>query len=540
MNPTEHNIDNNTVLQSAFELYQAGHREEAKAACLLLLEKQGDESSILHMLGILCAEEGDFDLAKHYLERALVIDPEDPNVTLHLANVLKNKNLLIEAEELLTALINQYPSFVAAYHNLANIYFSQEKWEESVCCYQKAISLQANYTDAYYHLGLAFYKAHRIHDAIHTYRALLELSPAHPGGLFQLGSLLLAQHQYLEAIYYFKILAKEHPFHFETQVNLGNAYWSLRNKEEAKFHYLKALEINENDSQVLFNLGVIAMQQGKLQESQDFYFKALKIDPDMFSAHNNIGVNFLALKNKAAAIDHFREALRIEPSNAAVRHLLAVLTHKEGVHTASPAYLTALFDSYADHYDTHLRKELHYRVPEEMYAILQKQMPCEGMQKTILDLGCGTGLCGEVFKSIAKTLCGVDLSEKMLQIAADKNIYTELVLGQVLSFLCDKQAAYDIVLAADVLVYEGDLSAIFAAVANALLPEGLFIFNTEMTNEKDYIVMDSGRFAHRKAYIEALTVNHGFSVLQYREIDLRVQDGFPVEGHLYLLQKRSN
>ena len=38
----------------------------------------------------------------------------------------------------------------------------------------------------------------------------------------------------------------------------------------------------------------------------------------------------------------------------------------------------------------------------------------------ILDLGCGTGLCGPLFKPMASTLIGIDLSEKMIAQAAQK------------------------------------------------------------------------------------------------------------------------
>ncbi|WP_371440254.1 methyltransferase domain-containing protein [Candidatus Coxiella mudrowiae] len=45
----------------------------------------------------------------------------------------------------------------------------------------------------------------------------------------------------------------------------------------------------------------------------------------------------------------------------------------------------------------------------------------------MLNFGCGTGLCGEYFKPLAKELIGVDLSEKILLIAKNKNIYNILL-----------------------------------------------------------------------------------------------------------------
>jgi len=82
----------------------------------------------------------------------------------------------------------------------------------------------------------------------------------------------------------------------------------------------------------------------------------------------------------------------------------------------------------------------------------------------ILDIGCGTGLAGAWLKDYARSLVGVDLSEQMVNVARKKMLYQELHVQPLNAFLegCDR--TFDLVVAADVLSYVGDLQSTFDQV----------------------------------------------------------------------------
>ncbi len=73
-------------------------------------------------------------------------------------------------------------------------------------------------------------------------------------------------------------------------------------------------------------------------------------------------------------------------------------------------YIKKLFDNYADHFEEHLQKTLHYKVPEQLYHFIKPYM--SGQSLVTLDLGCGTGLGGVVFSPVIKELTGVDISPR--------------------------------------------------------------------------------------------------------------------------------
>lgn len=525
------------TLEEAQKLHSEGQLEEAKESYLTLLEDNPQNAELLHLLGLLSAEMGDLNEALHYLEEANRILPHHPTLTLHYANILKAKGDLPKAEEVLLQMTKDHSQFAAGFNNLGTVYFAEQKWQQALQAFETAISLQANYIDAYYNLGLALNKLHRFEAAQSAFQAVIEMSPTHPGAAFQLGCLDMQQGLYEKAWQHFSIIEKAHPFHFETQVNLATSALKLGRLLDAKSHYLKALEITPDDNQVLFNLGVIEVQLGKLDDAVSYYKNAIKNDADFYDAHYNLGFIYLIKRDANAATLHFREAQRIRPDDKALKHTIDILAHKKDISQSPPEYVRSLFDSYADHFEPHLKQFLHYQVPQVFLEAMKTVQKEETPIWDILDIGCGTGLTGQAFKPFARSLVGVDLSRKMLDVAAEKHIYDQLFEEDIITFLNDKYDCYDLILAGDVMVYYGDLTQLFASVNKALHAQGFFLFNTEINSDEDYTLSESGRFAHSKAYLDKLALQNHFQVIIYKVATMRTQNYQPVLGHLYLLRK---
>ncbi len=470
-----------------------------------------------------------------------MVIPKTPAITLEdiealqQATILKAQGSYAAAENALVILTEKQPHFAAAFNNLGTVYFAEKKWLEAARAYQKAIDIEADYADAYYNLGLALNKLQRFKEAINVFQALILLAGEHPGAHFQLGLLWMQQLQFKAARDEFAMLQKAHPFHFETNVNLATSYLRLGLLSEARTYYQQALTIIPTDVQVLFNLGVLAMQQSRIDEAITYYLKAVLQDKNLYEAHHNLGFIFLVKKNKENALHHFREALRIQPQNEALQHTINILLGDKKLTASPPGYIRSLFDSYADHYDAHLLQTLHYQVPHHFLALLKTQRNFKHATLDILDIGCGTGLCGEVFKPFAKRLIGVDIAEKMLAVAAQKNIYDELITADIIPYLEQANATFDLILAGDVIVYFGDLTALFKALRASLKPGGFFIFNVEVSMDADYVMTPSGRFAHSAQYIERLVKANHLTLVTHRVQPLRMENGKPVAGHLYLL-----
>jgi predicted TPR repeat methyltransferase len=221
-----------------------------------------------------------------------------------------------------------------------------------------------------------------------------------------------------------------------------------------------------------------------------------------------------------------------EPDDPVARHTLAAVSGRDVPTRASDAYLQKTFDSFAASFEVKLA-QLHYQAPALVAAALADAGLPAARALDVLDAGCGTGLCGPFLAPYARRLVGVDLSEGMLGHARAKNVYDELVTGELTAYLEDRRDAFDLIVSADTLVYFGVLEDVAVAAAGALRSGGRLIFTVEEAAGDDapstYCIKPHGRFNHRAQYVERVLVDAGLRV-EIARAELRVESGLPVAG----------
>ena len=205
---------------------------------------------------------------------------------------------------------------------------------------------------------------------------------------------------------------------------------------------------------------------------------------------------------------------------------------------AVEAYVADVFDVFAQDFDEKLA-ELGYCAPQLLADLVTAHRPDGATALSILDAGCGTGLCGPLLKPLAIRLDGVDLSAGMLEKAAERDLYDELAEAELVGFLNGRKGQYDLVVAADVLCYFGALEEAFAATYACLEKGGSFAFSLETRPETDrYDLHPSGRYSHGQAYVLDAVRAAGFQVRHYDRAVLRSEYGEEVRG-LVLLATRA-
>ncbi|MER0237500.1 methyltransferase [Fulvimarina sp. MAC8] len=243
-----------------------------------------------------------------------------------------------------------------------------------------------------------------------------------------------------------------------------------------------------------------------------------------------------------AAANAYLKCLEIDPADhvgAEIR--LAGLGFRDAPASAGSAYVATLFDQHAEDFEDILVRQLQYRVPELLAGVLRKT----GRRfESLLDLGCGTGLAGEALSDLCDNMIGVDLSEEMVRVSGEKEVYDRLFVAEAIAFLQSEhsQSGYDLILATDVVPYLGELDALFGAAANRLVSGGTFAFSTETMSENElegrpFAVGRAQRFHHGEAYVRKTLFDHGFSIEHFEAITVRLQDGEPAPGHLVVAQR---
>lgn len=262
--------------------------------------------------------------------------------------------------------------------------------------------------------------------------------------------------------------------------------------------------------------------------------RALRLDYTLANARFALGCAWLEAgePDKALeAFDHLEEDEETAPKTAAAHAMKAQQRSDAG-------YVRHLFDQFATDYDQRMIGQLGYAAPQILRDLADMVMPGRD-SLTILDLGCGTGLTGVAFEDIAYRLDGIDLSPAMIEKARTRNLYDALAVADIETALATDGVDYDLVLAADTLVYLGDLKQVFAGVGRRLKSDGLFLFTVESKPDEEFELGPKRRWRHSESYLRNLAETSGFEVAGLVTCAPRHEANVPVEGFAVALSRAS-
>jgi len=379
---------------------------------------------------------------------------------------------------------------------------------------EEAIATEPDAIDALLPLGLALVALDRQPEALAAFERVLSLEPDNIPAAYQKCLMLAMLQRYFEALQ-----ATDRLLQLDGDSEPG--WWlradilhRLNRLGDALQAYDTLLQINPLLDRACTQRGGILKDMGRMVEAHAAFGRALALGGD-----REINTYFLASLAEDSGL----------PRTAA----------QEVPDTAPRAYVESLFDDYADNFDEHLVKQLGYRAH---HVLIDHLLALPDIQNKVfasaLDLGCGTGLCGRLLKDRTSRLIGVDLSAQMLAKGHATGAYHQLVQADLLEYLHENIERHELVLSADVFIYVGALEGVFAGVARALDPGGIFCFSVEKANDEvDFKLTRGMRYAHSERYLRLLALKHGFTVLHLLAHTIRQDQQRSIDGLFVYLAK---
>ena len=328
------------------------------------------------------------------------------------------------------------------------------------------------------------------------------------------------------------------PGRVSTLINLAATRLALARPQEALDVADEVLAVEPDNPEALFHRGNALGALGRQQEALASYDKLLALDPGLAQAWSNRG-GILREMNRFSEAGHAFEQAIAHGADAELNAYYLAAVGAQPAPAAAPAhYVESLFDGYANQFEQHLVQVLHYRA----HGVLTKNLEglAQGRFASALDLGCGTGLCGPLVRPMAARLTGVDISSRMIDKARALGVYEHLVHADLLDYLRTSGESFDLVLAADVFTYIGELSPVFGAVHKVMGAAGVFCFSTELGGRDghDFELLPSLRYAHSERYLRALAAQHGFELVKLLRQAIREDQRHAIEGlYVYLVRR---
>lgn len=388
--------------------------------------------------------------------------------------------------------------------------------------------------DALVARGAGHHQAGRIAEAEAHYRRALRLDAGQADALNLLGVILRGRGELAEALRLAERASALLPRAAGVQANLGAALAEAGRLAEAVAAMQRALALAPDDATTWRNLGQALTAGGQAAAAVAPLERALALAPRAPEPWLAMAHARRALGEAAAAREAARQALALSLGQPALAEQAAfLLAALEGAAPARApaAYVRELFDQFAPRFDAEL-EALAYRTP----AALAEALHAAGAGGAVLDLGCGTGLSGIALRPLATRLEGVDLSPRMLAAARARGLYEALHEADLLEFLPRRAATWDVIAAADVLNYLGDLAPALAAMRLALRPGGLAGFSIEAGDAAPFVLGEGLRYRHAPAHVAGLAAAAGFALVAQAALTLRQEKGQPVAGALLVLR----
>lgn len=310
------------------------------------------------------------------------------------------------------------------------------------------------------------------------------------------------------------------------RLTLVKALLAAGDKEGALAEARETVALNGQVAVAVLALGEALLAAELLPTAIAELQRALRLDPDLAKARLLIAQAWLKAGEADKALEALGE-LDDPPSE-----MIAAAERIKTAPRSDPGYVRHLFDQFSADYDSRMIGQLGYAAPQILFDLSQRVMPGRS-QLAILDLGCGTGLAGAAFKPLAARLDGVDLSPAMIEKARARKIYDHLDVADLEGALGRLDLSYDLILAADTLVYLGDLGVVFAAARARLNPNGFFLFTVEQADQEDgqaFALGPKRRWRHSEAYLRATAQVAGFAVAGLVAAVPRHEAGSPVPG----------
>ena len=378
--------------------------------------------------------------------------------------------------------------------------FDAGRFEEAETLCRQQLQVLPNLPDAVFLLGASQVHLGRPHEAVATLSRAIALAPARP-----------------EAHYFIAMAFR----------NVG-----VLNAAAAGFRQAKALKADFFGAQ--FALVDTLMRAGDFKAADQAAREAIRMQPQHFPVRFMLGDALRLAGRLPEAAEAYREALAVDRTMGGVNFWIAACGAAPQPTRAPNEVLMDLFDDYARFYDNHMQ-QLKYDLPQQLADLLGGARLAPGI---VIDVGCGTGLCALVLRPFATELHGVDVSQRMVAAAQAKAVYDSVSAMDLFDYLPMRRGAYDLIVAASVLPYAGDLAALLVAAVDALKPGGHAAISTEAVAPDDAgLLRPDGHYSHGDAHFKAAAKAAGFAPVAQRAVSFAQDRGAPLAGSLYLLRR---
>lgn len=320
------------LLLEALRTHQAGDFDKAYGLyqrALLLDPNQPDGN---RLFGTLCLQIGRFQEAEPYLKRALSLAPADAETHNNLGAVLLHTGRPGEATTSLREALSLRPDYADAYSNLGEALRQTGNAGGARAALEKALALNPDHANALFNLGVLRTAERDYASAAQCLERALAIFPGHVAARRQLVNVFIASGEYLKAEQHCRILLSEAPEDHEVRVALTSIFIAARQYDEARKEVQYVLARAPDHPRGKVCLGQILRQTGRTDEALALFREVAASHPEEPRAQLGVVDVLLRQGELDAALAMAEEVAGRFPKEGLARLDLGTVLEKLGRH----------------------------------------------------------------------------------------------------------------------------------------------------------------------------------------------------------------
>src|SRR5665213_1345545 len=235
------------ALKHALAAHQAGNLTEAEQLYNLILASDKKQFDALHMLAILHAQSGNFEVATRFFREASEVKPDH----------------------------------APCHYNHGNVLIELKQFAQAIVCYDRALAITPGYIEAHFNRGNALLRFGRFVDALAGFDSALRLNPNIAEIHSSRGNALRELKRLDDALASFDKALARRPNDAEFHYTRGNILCEIGRLEDGLASFDKAVALLPGEAEFYQNRGNVLLDLGRIAEAFADYDKARAINPTL-------------------------------------------------------------------------------------------------------------------------------------------------------------------------------------------------------------------------------------------------------------------
>jgi tetratricopeptide (TPR) repeat protein len=293
-----------------------GRYVEAEESFRKALTLGTEAPSLLGDMAEMLSEQGRYEEALVWIERAIEADPKDSVQWSRKGYALYRLGKLEEAITCYERVVELDPTNENAWNNIGAHLERIGKIEEALAHYERAAQIAPAFAQPWVNKGNVYLHLGQLDEALASFNRALDLDSTLAEVYANRGLIYTKLQQHEKALADFTQYIQRRPTDVRGYLNRGSTYGELGRYNDALADLEKATEIDPNFAEAYMAMGQVYAEMLQFEKALGYFSRAIKVDPTSFKALMLRGGILDALQRFEEAVADFTQAIQIDPNSA--------------------------------------------------------------------------------------------------------------------------------------------------------------------------------------------------------------------------------